>query len=71
MLVGRSCPPPLPNRTRFAVLADAIGDVGNGSATEVFWGALHGISLLELGGRMRPKDRSHRVTELGVRFTSG
>jgi hypothetical protein len=58
-------------RAGFAVLADAIGDVGNGSATEVFWGALHGISLLERAGRMRPEDRSHRVVELGVRFAAG
>jgi AcrR family transcriptional regulator len=57
-------------RAGFAVLADAIGDVGNGSATEVFWGALHGISLLERAGRMRPEDRSHRVAELGVRFAA-
>jgi AcrR family transcriptional regulator len=57
-------------RAGFAVLAEAIGDGGNGSATEVFWGALHGISLLERAGRMRPEERSHRVVELGVRFAA-
>jgi hypothetical protein len=55
-------------RAGFAVLADTIGDASDGSATEVFWGALHGISLLERAGRMRPEDRSLRVAELGVRF---
>jgi AcrR family transcriptional regulator len=55
-------------REGFAVLADTIGDRGEGTATEVFWGALHGISLLERAGRMRPAHRAHRVTELGVRF---
>ena len=57
-------------RAGFAVLADAIGDDGDGWATEVFWGALHGIGLLERAGRMRPEHRSHRVTELGVRFAA-
>jgi AcrR family transcriptional regulator len=55
-------------RAGFAALAAAIGDLGEGSATEVFWGALHGISLLERTGRMRPDDRAHRVAELGARF---
>ncbi|MFB2598479.1 TetR/AcrR family transcriptional regulator [Herbiconiux sp. P17] len=55
-------------RAGFDVLADAISDSGDGSATEVFWGALHGISLLERAGRMRPEHRSHRVAELAARF---
>ncbi len=55
-------------RAGFDVLAEAIGDDGDGTATEVFWGALHGISLLERAGRMRPEHRAHRVAELGVRF---
>src|SRR5262245_46176131 len=55
-------------RAAFAVLAEAIADDGDGTATEVFWGALHGISLLERAGRMRPAHRAHRVAELGVRF---
>ena len=55
-------------RTAFDVLVDAIGDDGDGTATELFWDALHGISLLERAGRMRPEHRSHRVAELGVRF---
>ncbi|MFF1635835.1 TetR/AcrR family transcriptional regulator [Leifsonia sp. NPDC058248] len=57
-------------RAGFDVLSDAIGDDGDGTATEVFWGALHGISLLERTDRMRPEHRSHRVTELGVRFAA-
>ena len=55
-------------RAGFTVLAEAIGDTGDGSATEVFWGALHGISLLERAGRMRPEHRSQRVAQLGIRF---
>jgi AcrR family transcriptional regulator len=55
-------------RAGFDALADAIGDDGDGTATEVFWGALHGMSLLERAGRMRPEHRSHRVAELAVRF---
>jgi hypothetical protein len=39
--------------------------------TEVFWGALHGISLLERAGRMRPDHRAHRLAELGARFAVG
>jgi AcrR family transcriptional regulator len=55
-------------RSGFDVLAQAIGDEGDGAATEVFWGALHGISLLERAGRMRPDHRADRVAELGARF---
>jgi len=55
-------------RAGFAALADTIGDDGDGTATEVFWGALHGISQLERAGRMRPDHRAQRVAELGVRF---
>lgn len=57
-------------RAGFDALADAIGDDGDGTATEVFWGTLHGISVLERAGRMRPEHRSHRVAELGARFAA-
>lgn len=57
-------------RAGFDALADAIGDDGDGAATEVFWGSLHGISLLERTGRMRPEHRSQRVAELGARFAA-
>lgn len=60
-------PPEL--RAGFDVLAEAIGDDGDGTITEVFWGALHGISLLERAGRMRPEHRAKRVAELSARFT--
>ncbi len=56
-------------RAGFAALADAVSDPGDGTKTEVFWGALHGISLLERAGRMRPEHRSQRVAELGTRFS--
>ncbi len=62
-------------RAGFDVLAEAIGDRGGddgggGAATELFWAALHGISLLERAGRMRPEHRSLRIAELGVRFAT-
>ena len=56
-------------REGFAVLSAALGDEDE-TATEVFWGALHGISLLERSGRMRPEHRRHRVAEIGARFVA-
>lgn len=44
---------------------------GDGTMTEVFWGALHGISLLERAGRLRPEHRAERVAELSARFGTG
>ncbi|MBT0992822.1 TetR/AcrR family transcriptional regulator [Cellulomonas sp. DKR-3] len=57
-------------RAGFDVLAAAVGDDGDGSATEVFWGALHGISLLERAERMRVEARPWRVAQLGTRFAA-
>jgi AcrR family transcriptional regulator len=57
-------------RAGFEALARTIGDDGDGTTTEVFWGALHGISLLERAGRVRPEHRAARVTELARRFAS-
>jgi len=54
-------------RAAYQVLADAIGD-DDGAATEAFWGALHGISLLERAGRMRLEHRGARIAELAARF---
>lgn len=51
-------------RSAFDALAEAVGDDGDGTVTEVFWGALHGIGLLESAGRMRTSHRRLRVTEL-------
>jgi AcrR family transcriptional regulator len=55
-------------RSGFDALAAALGDNGDGTATEVFWSALHGMSLLERAGRMRPEHRKNRVAELAARF---
>ncbi|WP_193095586.1 TetR/AcrR family transcriptional regulator [Brevibacterium sp. FME17] len=52
-------------RESFDALADVIGDP---ISTEVFWGALHGIGLLERAGRMHLKDREKRIDELSARF---
>ena len=54
-------------RSGFDALAAVLGD-GDGAATEVFWSALHGMSLLERAGRMRPAHRANRVAELAARF---
>ncbi|SFS99084.1 TetR/AcrR family transcriptional regulator [Saccharopolyspora flava] len=54
-------------RAGFTALARALGDPGD-TATELFWGALHGLSLLERSGRMRPEHRGGRVAELAARF---
>ena len=56
----------------FSVAAfDAIAAVlgGDETATEVLWSALHGMSLLERSGRMRPEHRRHRIAELTARFS--
>jgi AcrR family transcriptional regulator len=56
-------------RSGFDALAAVLGD-GDGTATEVFWSALHGMSLLERAGRMRPEHRAYRVADLAARFGS-
>jgi AcrR family transcriptional regulator len=55
-------------RAGFDALAAALGDDGDGTTTELFWAALHGIHLLERAGRMRPEHRDDRVAELSARF---
>ena len=55
-------------RAGFNALAAALGDAGDGTATEVLWSALHGMSLLERAGRMRPEHRPLRIAELAARF---
>ncbi len=56
-------------RAGFDALAAALG-TDDGTATEVFWSALHGMSLLEGAGRMRPEHRPNRIAELAARFTN-
>ncbi len=51
----------------FDALAAVLPD-GGGTATEVFWSALHGMSLLERAGRMKPEQRRNRVADLASRF---
>jgi AcrR family transcriptional regulator len=55
-------------RSGFDALAAVLGDGGDGTATEVFWSSLHGMSLLERAGRMLPGHRHHRIAELASRF---
>jgi Tetracyclin repressor-like, C-terminal domain len=55
-------------RSGFNTLAAALGDADDGTATEVLWSALHGMSLLERAGWMRPGHRRNRIAELAARF---
>jgi hypothetical protein len=57
-------------RSGFNALGAALGADDDGTATEVLWSALHGMSLLERAGRMRQEHRPHRIAELAARFTS-
>jgi AcrR family transcriptional regulator len=52
----------------FEALSAVLADPGDGTAAEVLWSALHGMILLERGGRQRPADRGHRIAELATRF---
>jgi AcrR family transcriptional regulator len=55
-------------RSGFDALSAVLPDASDGTATEVLWSALHGMSLLERGGRQRPEHRSQRIAELAARF---
>ncbi len=55
-------------RDGFEALRTALGGDSDDTAVEVFWGALHGVSLLERAGRMREEHRAERVQELARRF---
>ena len=57
-------------RSGFNALGAALGNDGDGTATELLWSALHGMSLLERAGRMRPEHRPNRIAELAARFAS-
>src|ERR1700757_226938 len=55
-------------RSGFSALGAALGTDGDGTATELLWSALHGMSLLERAGRMRQEHRPSRIAELAARF---
>jgi AcrR family transcriptional regulator len=57
-------------RAGFNALSAALGNDGDGTATELFWSALHGMSLLERAGRMRQEQRPNRIAELAARFAT-
>jgi hypothetical protein len=42
----------------------------DGTATELLWSALHGMSLLERARRMRHEHRPNRIAELAARFAT-
>jgi AcrR family transcriptional regulator len=56
-------------RSGFNALRAALG-TDDGTATELFWSALHGMSLLERAGRMRQEHRPNRIAELAARFAN-
>src|SRR3984885_13387218 len=56
-------------RSGFNALGAALG-TDDGTATELLWSALHGMSLLERAGRMRPEHRPNRIAELAARFAN-
>jgi AcrR family transcriptional regulator len=52
-----------------ATIADVIGPDGDADTlTEVFWAALHGLTALTGGGRLRPDHATERVQLLVARF---
>ena len=57
-------------RSGFNALRAALGNDDDGTATEVLWSALHGMSLLERAGRMRQEHRPNRIAELAARFAN-
>ena len=57
-------------RSGFNALGAALGNDGDGTATELLWSALHGMSQLERAGRMRPEHRPNRIAELAARFAN-
>ena len=57
-------------RSGFNALGAALGTDDDGTATELLWSALHGMSLLERAGRMRTEHRPNRIAELAARFAN-
>ncbi len=57
-------------RSGFNALGAALGNDERGTATELLWSALHGMSLLERAGRMRQEHRPSRIAELAARFAN-
>jgi len=57
-------------RSGFNALSAALGTDDDGTATELLWSALHGMSLLERAGRMRQEHRPNRIAELAARFAN-
>jgi AcrR family transcriptional regulator len=57
-------------RSGFDALGAALGTEGDGTATELLWSALHGMSLLERAGRMRKEHRPNRIAGLAARFAN-
>src|SRR3984893_5903221 len=57
-------------RSGFNAPGTRLGTDDDGTATELLWSALHGMSLLERAGRMRKEHRPNRIAELAARFAN-
>ncbi|CAN5437023.1 TetR/AcrR family transcriptional regulator [soil metagenome] len=51
-----------------AAIATVSGERDPDTLTEVFWAALHGLILLDRGGRLRPRHDAQRVELLAAQF---
>ncbi|AQT79963.1 TetR family transcriptional regulator [Mycolicibacterium litorale] len=51
-----------------AAITDIAGERDPDTLTEVFWAALHGLIMLDRGGRLRPEHASERIELLAGQF---
>jgi hypothetical protein len=51
-----------------AAIAAVSGERDVDTLTEVFWGALHGLIMLDRGGRLRPQHDGERIELLATQF---
>ena len=63
---------PAPLQEAFGQLRDAVAGVSGerdvDTLTEVLWGALHGLIMLDRGGRLRPQYDAERIEMLATQF---
>jgi AcrR family transcriptional regulator len=53
-----------------AAIAAVSGERDPDTLTEVFWAALHGLTMLDRGGRLRPQHAGERIELLAMQFLS-
>ncbi len=63
---------PAPMAAAFAELRAAVAAAADGrdvdTLSEVLWGALHGLTMLSRGGRLRPGHEAERIELLAAQF---